>query len=633
MKIDLAGIVRRADKTRQPFVLGRVIIPTQAQEQALLAIYMRVVRGWLAEWGDRILPQYRRTVETLPGIGDSVEDVQGATDGAAAAMTRLRLAVGADLEDWEVRVERWHRKQFASSFTPAGVKLDTLLGAGEARATLQAVLADNVSLIRSLDDQVRNGISGAVFRGLTNRTPAREVAREIRKVAEVGKRRAELIAADQLQKLTARLDQERQEQCGITKFRWLHSEKKFPRPEHVARNGKVYEWAKGIGKTDPPGRAIRCGCRAQPVLELETAGVAEVEEAVAPPPAPPEPAAPAAPKGPGQGFTPVRRADVNAETIAVQGRLALQKELRGDFAKAARDDRYMPTREFRDRTDKDFGNAAFSAAFDDEAVSMIAAIKPELDDLAAQIGVPPLRGFKSLSGSKAVANQGDGVMAFNPSYFNAYADKVGGRTATGAIEEIDAKRTALQAEMLPTVERIKAIQADLQTLAPSDPRFRPLYDEQGDLYRKLSKLRDKDSALWKKGNVMKGAAGGGVKKFSTWKPGDDVATRPFSVGSYFGEGVDQARATMYHEFGHHVHQYLNKQGPRRQYGKPPLERDLITHYRQALHNRAKTQASKYSLTDEHEWFAENFALFVFGRLDLVDETARALIQRIFDGEY
>lgn len=627
-------MVRRVGRTQQPFVVGRPIFPTKAQEQALLVIYMRVVRGWLSEWGERILPEYERTLAGLPVIGDSIESTQDATDKAADAMTRLRLALGADLEDWEVRVEKWHRKQFAQSFTPAGVRLDTLLGGGEVKSTLEAVLADNVSLIRSLDDQMRNGISGAVFRGLTNRTPAREVAREIRKVANIGSTRAQLIAADQLQKLTARLDQERQEQVGATKFRWLHSEKKFPRPEHVARNGKIYEWAKGVGKDDPPGRAIRCGCRAQPVIELEAGGADEAEDAPLPAGASPAPTpAPEPARGPGQGFRPVRRADVNAETIAVQGRLALQKELRGDFAKAARDERYMPTREFADRTDKDFGNANFSAAFDDEAASMIAAIKPELDDLAAQIGVPPLRGFKSLSGAKAVANQGDGVMAFNPSYFNAYADRVGGRSATGALEEIEAQRAALQAQMAPTVERIKAVRAERNMLPMGDPRYRQLSDEERDLFRELDKLRKKDNALWKKANVMRAAAGGGVKKITQWKPGDDPKERPFSIGSYFTEGVDQARATMYHEFGHHVHQYLKKAGPRRQYGTPPLERDLVTHFRQALHNRAKTQASRYSLTNEHEWFAENFALFVLGRRDLVDETALALIQRIFDGGY
>lgn len=262
-------MILRAGRRRSGVVTGRVIVPTKAQEQRALTLYMRVVRGWLEQWADRILPEYRRTVEALPGVRDSVESTQGAVDESGTLLTRLVLGLGADLEDWIVRVETWHRQQFAQSFTAAGVRLDTLLGRGEVQSTLQATLAENVSLVRSLNDQMRNGISGAVFRGLSNRTPAREVAREIRKVAEVGQRRAELIAADQLQKLSARLDQERQEQVGAEEFEWLHSGKLHPRPEHLARDGKRFRWDSDVAKTDPPGRAIRCGCRSRPIIDLD----------------------------------------------------------------------------------------------------------------------------------------------------------------------------------------------------------------------------------------------------------------------------------------------------------------------------------------------------------------------------
>jgi SPP1 gp7 family putative phage head morphogenesis protein len=269
VKIDLAGILKAAGKTRQRYVVGRAIVPTSAQEQALRVIYMRVVRGWLDEWANRILPAYRRSLEALPVIGDSVDSTQDTVDEANDVLTRLVLSLGADLEDWAVRVEQWHRKQFASSFTAAGVKLDTLLGPAEAKVTLEATLAENLSLIRSLNDQQRNGISGAVFRGLNNRTPARDVAREIRKVAEVGQSRAELIAADQLQKLSGRLDQERQQQVGADEFDWVHSAKRYPRIEHLERDGKRFAWNSPVGRDDPPGRAIRCGCRARPVIDLE----------------------------------------------------------------------------------------------------------------------------------------------------------------------------------------------------------------------------------------------------------------------------------------------------------------------------------------------------------------------------
>jgi len=309
MQIDLVALVKRVGKYRAPTFTAAEIQPTGAMRDDLLRLYMRVVREWLRQWQEEIRPQYEATL--AEGLRDSVNDVQGTTDSAANALNRLVVSLDAELSDWVVRTEEWHRGQFGKLFTPVGVRLDMMLGAGDVGPTLQAVLADNVSLIRSLNDQMRNGISGAVFRGLTNRTPARDVAREIRKQAGIGQRRAELIAADQLQKLTGRLDQQRQEQLGLTSFEWAHSGKLHPREYHKDRNGKVFKWDSVVGKTDPPGYAIRCGCRARAVVDLE----ADDEVIAAPPPPPPE-----------TGFEPVseqrlaqRRAERAARRAAAEG--------------------------------------------------------------------------------------------------------------------------------------------------------------------------------------------------------------------------------------------------------------------------------------------------------------------------
>lgn len=267
MKLNLADLVRRARKTRRKQFVAPPITPTKAQEQALLAIYLRVVREWGRQVPAVVMPVYERSLSEL--VHDSPEDVNGSVESVEGALTRLVLTLDAALEDWTVRVEAWHRGRFGQLFTPVGVKLDTLLGQGDVAATLRSVLAENVALIRSLNDQLRAGISGEVFRGLTNRSTAAEVARDIRKITGIARRRAELIAADQLQKLTGRLDQERQEQVGLAKFQWAHSRKKHPRPEHVARDGMIFAWTSVVARTDPPGRAIRCGCRARAVLDLE----------------------------------------------------------------------------------------------------------------------------------------------------------------------------------------------------------------------------------------------------------------------------------------------------------------------------------------------------------------------------
>lgn len=266
MRFDVAALIKRAQRTRQTELVLAPIIPPKGLERDLLAIYLRVVRGWGRETLERIMAAYTATIGE--GVRDTPADVEAATEDAGAALNRLVLTVGPLLEDWVVRVEQWHRTRFSQLFTPAGVRLDTLLGKGDVARTLESVLAENLALIRSLNEQMRNGISGAVFRGLTNRSTAAEVAREIRKTTGVARSRAELIAADQLQKLTSRLDQERQTQLGLNEFQWAHSGKKHPRPHHKARDGVRFKWNSVVGRTDPPGRAIRCGCKARAVVKL-----------------------------------------------------------------------------------------------------------------------------------------------------------------------------------------------------------------------------------------------------------------------------------------------------------------------------------------------------------------------------
>jgi SPP1 gp7 family putative phage head morphogenesis protein len=266
LKFSIAELIARAGVTRQLEVTLAPIVPPVGLERDVLALYLRVVREWGRLVPERVLPEYGRTI--AEGVRDAPADVEESVEETSAALNRLVLALGPALEDWVVRVEQWHRGRMTQLFTPVGVRLDTLLGRGDVATTLEAVLAENVALIRSLNEQMRNGISGAVFRGLTNRSTARDVAREIREATKIARRRAELIAADQLQKLTGRLDQERQQQLGINEFEWAHSGKKHPRKHHVARNGLRFKWNSLVGRTDPPGRAIRCGCRARAVVKL-----------------------------------------------------------------------------------------------------------------------------------------------------------------------------------------------------------------------------------------------------------------------------------------------------------------------------------------------------------------------------
>lgn len=274
MTIPLATMTRRTIATRRPVIILPVIEPTRALQGELAGIYMRVVNEWRRQAREVILPAYSATMAELkPGFGDAMtmsddlSDIRNASDGAGEAANRLLLLLTPFLRSWAVRFERWHRLKWTRNvLAPTGVDLSTLIGPEEARETLEAVLARNIALIRSVSDQTRARIADIVFRGFQQRTETRDIAREIAGAADMSRRRALGIASDQTTKLAAHLDTERMLQVGIETWKWRHSGKVHYRPTHRARNGNIYTFTNA--PSDMPGMLPWCGCKKQAILTL-----------------------------------------------------------------------------------------------------------------------------------------------------------------------------------------------------------------------------------------------------------------------------------------------------------------------------------------------------------------------------
>lgn len=158
-----------------------------------------------------------------------------------------------------------------------GVDLSTVLTAQPVQETVEAWLARNAALVRDISTQAQGRISDAVFRGYQQRLPIRDVAKEINEAVGLGRKRAVRVAADQSSKFSAALDQERQAEAGIEKFRWRHSGKIHPRSRHKQRDQHLFYLASGksaddkssaIPADDRAGMAPWCGCREMAYIEL-----------------------------------------------------------------------------------------------------------------------------------------------------------------------------------------------------------------------------------------------------------------------------------------------------------------------------------------------------------------------------
>lgn len=138
------------------------------------------------------------------------------------------------------------------------------------RNAYEAVVEENVSLIKSVAEQHLKNVEGAVMRSVSTGRDLGTLARELEENYSVTKRRAAMIARTQNNMATATLTRTRQKEMGVTKAKWLHSAGgKTPRPEHVAFSGKTYDVDKGAfleGKWTWPGVEINCRCVSVPII-------------------------------------------------------------------------------------------------------------------------------------------------------------------------------------------------------------------------------------------------------------------------------------------------------------------------------------------------------------------------------
>ncbi|WP_242016175.1 phage head morphogenesis protein [Klebsiella quasipneumoniae] len=141
---------------------------------------------------------------------------------------------------------------------------------------VDAIIAENVSLIRSIPEKYFTEVEGMVYRAVARGGDRKGLADEIEanfgKRHGIARRRAEGIARDQVRKTTACLSRERQKAVGIKRGIWIHSGgSNRPRKKHVHANGQEFDLEVGLPVGDKgqyvlPGEEIECGCTWKPVL-------------------------------------------------------------------------------------------------------------------------------------------------------------------------------------------------------------------------------------------------------------------------------------------------------------------------------------------------------------------------------
>lgn len=124
---------------------------------------------------------------------------------------------------------------------------------------LDAIIAENVGLIKSIPSQFLGEVQTIVLESVKNGRDMGYIAQQVRKEYGISRRRAIVIARDQTNKATEAVSRARAEEMGIEYGFWMHrGGGKVPRPTHIGvMNGKRFKLSEGL--YDPQAERVRGG--------------------------------------------------------------------------------------------------------------------------------------------------------------------------------------------------------------------------------------------------------------------------------------------------------------------------------------------------------------------------------------
>ncbi|MBU0601121.1 MAG: minor capsid protein [Gammaproteobacteria bacterium] len=228
--------------------------PARAEEQ-----YGRSLRALARQVGELINAFPAGDPQALPTIEDMLRRyAEALTPWALGVAERMLLDVNArDLANWRALTAEMQteiRREILEA--PTGERTKELL-------------AQQVTLIKSLPLEAAQRVHELTIRGLEDGTRAKEIAAEIMRSGEVAESRAMLIARTEVARSSSVLTQARAENAGSTGYIWRTARDGDVRPSHKAMNGRFVRWGEPPTLDNLRGHAgclPNCRCYAEPVI-------------------------------------------------------------------------------------------------------------------------------------------------------------------------------------------------------------------------------------------------------------------------------------------------------------------------------------------------------------------------------
>lgn len=250
--------------------------------QRLTDAYMRILNETLKKH----LPEIREAAKREREANSRRDD----SSDLMAVIQRAFTAMGVELEqktsDFNLRrrielmanmtrkltIREWKKAVHAT----LGLDLADDYYLGEFYREAMGIWVDkNVSLIKTIPGDSLRQMKDIVQEGFRTGKTTTAIVKEIQHTYGVDKRRARLIARDQIAKLNSDLTKTQQTDAGVNQYTWSTSGDSRVRDGHRRLNGKKFSWddppvvdAK-TGRRAHPGEDYQCRCVALPVFDIE----------------------------------------------------------------------------------------------------------------------------------------------------------------------------------------------------------------------------------------------------------------------------------------------------------------------------------------------------------------------------
>ncbi len=204
---------------------------------------------------------------------------EGLTEASAASMAldavrrivwdrgQMELLVEAEVAAFATKIEGYHSRRLAQTFrTALGIDVRPLLSDAGVRPLLNSWRRENVGLIRTIPDRIKDGLYNRMTQRFAeapfDQKLLSDTLRDEFKSSGYNLRR---ITRDQTSKAVGRLTQARHTQMGIEEYLWRASQDERVRSEHNSLDNSRHRWDNppSIGH---PGEPILCRCVATPVI-------------------------------------------------------------------------------------------------------------------------------------------------------------------------------------------------------------------------------------------------------------------------------------------------------------------------------------------------------------------------------